>query len=45
MDEELDSDKIEKHFREIEMKINNLMNFVTEKEESGEGITSPEDAA
>jgi hypothetical protein len=45
MDEELDSDKIEKHFREIEMKINNLMNFVTEKEESGEGIASAEDAA
>lgn len=26
------------------MRINNLMNFWTEKQESGEGINNPEDA-
>jgi len=33
-----------KNLSDIEMKINNLMNFVTEKEESGEGISTAEDA-
>ena len=41
---DLDLNSTKEKFSDVELKLNEIMNFLSEKEESGEGISNPEDA-